>query len=1226
MNFQIKPLKQSSLKRRINSDLDDAGTVKVDDDVQSLVLSGNLDEHPVYTDDEDELEDDDIYEDCVEEFDEKLFEVNDLNRAEEILFKTFGINCSIKKLIHLIISEKLSPSDLAVQALFYKVQSIMGGPKSVRYIPTWGMFWAGIRNITKSRGLVGFQEHFSIPSRLSKFKNMILNMCSMNKEMLGKPGLQKENLRLFVDGKQREVGDKSLCLSVSLDGKKIAVTGDGKEDMGGLGGNDTNSEKDRKYEYEKQAILKLVSGDTRKELFSLYDHMSQTGESVVLNISAVRKLITSNSKNLQKNPRLNKYIFVLNQKLNAGKVLLGSLNSIQERIIEMIAMKRRCLSLTHSSPTESCNLRQQTNYNKLVSLSQEEDSINVADLDSLVKDATSVMEISVSNLEDKLSRPLSEIPRESKTFERVLSLSYLTANIIHEACGLGKIRPLKDMQTFYEKCHSNLSTYRNHVPTSTNLSALATFCSRFSPMTFGGNLVIKEAGIYTGNGVISTPDLIVVDTDDNTEYCVVVIAVEDNTFDLTEEMVSHAMLTTHSCNAVKGCLLLLHSDISCTIFSVPSNAKLSGDFQCLIDSYTTASKCLSRRSPTISQKINSIRSQLVHQLGCVSTLGCYPLVVGTLSAVNLPCLVLTNGNFLKPHSKTEGCREVNLEILRKDIDKFLDEDRSFESKSARELVAVNVSDIAGNPSKFPHTILAGTYLSASSLKVVGKDIIEDTSALLVSLGAAVVNIGVDGESLGLVTTLSNGAPGTLVSLAKYVLRKLQLLSKQELVQICLKNRSIAISEETNFVEEEMMDEGEERDDIIEDVDLHMNDSVAAVNNSVPAGMELLTIEDLENMLSSSVDNVNKERETACKKLKKADLKFACLRFLLPRVKVIWLRKLMGIEGFKINLTDSEIMYIPHTVFLQPEKSYYQTISFDAAHLSNLLRESAAKNRLSNLGLKLQSLDKLSGIDGFQYLKKILKLKNLQSLEFDPMNQRSSALLFSLRTEEGLRKIKDDVGAKCCRLLREGIIEGLDASGIAAEDRIKQVYNLKIFLDEKIDIIDRLQKADKLCITTELLQMLYTSLDSHITTYTNLDHFNVRRKSTGTVEQFFSQITLMCEGGSKLNCREISDILSRVSLTNALRLTPKSVKGFSFLARLGVHMTSYLNDEVQGGEDLDEEYPQLHGKRDIHPRDSPFDRKPSRPRRSNIIVNDKMFPASASIVTFDGNVRKYHKKF
>ena len=93
-----------------------------------------------------------------------------------------------------------------------------------------------------------------------------------------------------------------------------------------------------------------------------------------------------------------------------------------------------------------------------------------------------------------------------------------------------------------------------------------------------------------------------------------------------------------------------------------------------------------------------------------------------------------------------------------------------------------------------------------------------------------------------------------------------------------------------------------------------------------------------------------------------------------------------------------------------------------------------------------------------------------------MNQRASAICFSQKTEDGLKSIGDFKGAKCCSLLRKGIIEAMDVTGISSETRVENVYNLKNFLDEKNDPIKRLQRAGGTDITNELFQMINCSLD------------------------------------------------------------------------------------------------------------------------------------------------------
>ena len=103
------------------------------------------------------------------------------------------------------------------------------------------------------------------------------------------------------------------------------------------------------------------------------------------------------------------------------------------------------------------------------------------------------------------------------------------------------------------------------------------------------------------------------------------------------------------------------------------------------------------------------------------------------------------------------------------------------------------------------------------------------------------------------------------------------------------------------------------------------------------------------------------------------------------------------------------------------------------------------------------------------------------------------------------------------LISKGIIEALDKSGITAEDRIKNIVKLKEFIEKKNSIVNRLTRASKDYITNDLYQMILVSLDSHVYTFLNMDYFNPRRKSTSTVEQFFGQLMLLADGGSKLNC-------------------------------------------------------------------------------------------------------------
>ena len=277
-----------------------------------------------------------------------------------------------------------------------------------------------------------------------------------------------------------------------------------------------------------------------------------------------------------------------------------------------------------------------------------------------------------------------------------------------------------------------------------------------------------------------------------------------------------------------------------------------------------------------------------------------------------------------------------------------------------------------------------------------------------------------------------------------------------------------------------------------------------------------------------------------------------------------------------------------------------------------------------MGLERENLDKLSEKPDFRYLKKILKLKN-NKLEYDSMNQKASAVCFSQRTEDGLKGISDIKGANCCRLLRKGIIEAMDVSGINSESRVEDIYNLKTFLDQNINPTDRIQRPGRDSISNELLQMIHCSLYSHIVSFLNMSYFNARRKGTLTVEQFFGAITLMADGGSKLHCRQIRDILERVMLCDALRMVPDMVKGFKFLTMMKTHMKSYAAEESDGQAEFETEYPSLFLQRSIiSPMNAPQD-KPSKKRKKSS-KNISKETNTTYYMPGDSNVRKFHKKF
>ena len=119
---------------------------------------------------------------------------------------------------------------------------------------------------------------------------------------------------------------------------------------------------------------------------------------------------------------------------------------------------------------------------------------------------------------------------------------------------------------------------------------------------------------------------------------------------------------------------------------------------------------------------------------------------------------------------------------------------------------------------------------------------------------------------------------------------------------------------------------------------------------------------------------------------------------------------------------------------------------------------------------------------------------------------------------------------------------------------------------------------------------------------------------------------MADGGMKLNCTVLTDILERVMITNALRLIPVSVKGFSFLECLKLHMTSYTEKSEEDENIRNPIYPLLTKevvKKVITPVDSEFDKKSVKKRK--IVFREKRCDKTV-IGSSDGAVRKFFKTF
>ena len=1189
-------------------------------DEHSEILAGNLrcEYSSDANSDNDEYDSTDEFENSGK-LDIDSLSLTDLDTADQMLKDALGTTYSIRKFIVLIIQNKISVTDILVQALCYRVQRCVDGGYSVRYHPSYGMFWAGIRNLIKSRGLIAFKEHIPIPSDLGKFTKQIYKMCGLDEKTLGNSGVQKSNIDIWINTKIAERKGEVIPVSLSIDGKKIVSSSSGAEDLAGLDCGINASHEEMVQRLEKDEMLRLVDSlDVKEECYKLYDILTNETFKLMKKLIAVNRLILTNSKRVERNPNLNRYLYVLNEQKVEGFHLVKLIQNVQVELIKRISISRNCTELLPSI-NKSLSLAEQKNYYKLENLDSSQEKVFCRIVDEECKKRPDLLSISW-NFMLKIPLNLSCVKRGSILFNKLYGMCYLKDDQFYGACGLSKQRPLAEMKAIYKDSHMPSSSINQTLQWHQEDSIRFLLSSHFAPMTFGNNLVLKECGIFIKSGVGSAPDLIVC-KGEQIEFSIKIYRVEIDTFHISEEVMVSALVSSFTVDARRGCLVVLCSNETMVVHSIPRNDDLLSKMKRLIDSYLLSTREIQRRNAEMLNEIELVRREVESGLLDVTILGSYPLLNSYLPQPHSQDKqrVFAHQSRLHPASNL-----ISKSAIREELLNYVEGSRKFLVKQARELVVVNISDISGSVSSVPHTILAASYLSGSSLKTIVKDCLVATEKHLDESKVQVVNIAVDGESLHLATVLSDGSPGTELQLAKCTMKTLDKFSKTELVDLISRNEQIKLSEDVHQFGEVFESDFDVHDNCMNAPDLlnFVNESIAT--NCVSEKEAPISIEEIEDLLKSNTCSANiDERKEKCRRLSVRNLRKMCLGVVFPTVKKKWLTAAYHSSLIQIKFENQTFSYSPNTVFLK-KGGYFKTVTFDTAHIVNLLRESAAKGKLYELGLSIDVLNELSKVKKFNYLQNILKLKN-GSLMYDSMNQSSSYMLFSKFTEEGLISIGDKSGALCCKLIREGLIESLDSSGQSSYDRCKKIIALKAFLERKIDILDKIRRPGDHQISSELIQMIYCSLDSHIVSYINCEFFNPRRKSTGSVEQFFSQITLMNDGGFKLNCVAITDILKRVTLTNSLRLMPNSVKGFSFLKYLNVHMKSYCV-RIEDYEHLKQEvvYPKLkktpRAGLVIVPIDSMFDTKNSKKRK--LYRNAKV----SEDALFTGNVRKFHRKF
>ena len=697
----------------------------------SVFKSGNLDSVRRHVED---LSDEDLSDIELEEADNKHdvsfqpLSLDDYKKADNMFREVFGVPI-IENFTQLILKEKMTPKDIVVQSLAYQVMKQIRGSSGVRYLESYGMYWTGVRNIVKTAGLVPFLDHFSIPTVLSKYKKKILNLCGLKEETLGKPGLQERNVEHWMNAKINETKCNKLCISVSIDGKKIAMSSDGLEDMGTTNGKTV----DEMSLEDTSELIKALDTKDRKKLFAAYDSLTSTAQEVATKIVGIHSLIKKNEKLSEKNPLLLKYIFVLNQQLKKGNQLIQDTEILQLKVLHMLCEKRRSSSMLPSG--KSVNLSSQENYRKLIPMCPKDDQENVQKIRKL--SGGPIYKYPWSKLILK-NRKMLRVPQKSKSFQALLSNCYLVSDDIFNACGLNKVAPLQGMKSVYKKSNSNDAEIMLHYETS--LHIVATVSAIISPMIFGNKCYLAESGMAISNGIASTPSLIVYNTSDELEYVVRTVLKDENMFQCKLETIATCLIDAYLFDSKTGCLLIQHSNKSCVSFMIPRSDKLAEEMLSIVSGYTKADKCIAKRSKELILRINTVRVELNRCLDSCSILGSFPMVENVISsdAMNneVKDYLLTPGP--KSPSHSTSVPDVQVNSLKKDVSNLIQAKYIFLSKKARELLAINASDMAGiNSSSLPHTILCGTFLTSNSLKVVGNDCLDSAIKLINSSGGEV---------------------------------------------------------------------------------------------------------------------------------------------------------------------------------------------------------------------------------------------------------------------------------------------------------------------------------------------------------------------------------------------------------------------------------------------------------------------------------------------------------
>ena len=906
--------------RRVNS----GGPSNIESESESTFQAGNLDNsrrtvNELLTDNDLESSDDDDSTLENQYSFETLLTLEDIRKVDKVLEDTYGIPI-IQHLTMLLLKGILQPTHISVQSMAYQVVRLTRGVSGVRYHESYGMFWAAIRNLIKSSGLVPFMDHFMIPSALSKYKKKLLTLGGLSVDKLGKLGIQKENIQSWTSALLKEMKCEKLCLSVSMDGKKIHMSNDGVEDMGDEG---TANMSDKS---EQDLLIDMFNDGSRASLFSAYDHLSRLCQTVSSRLEAIERLLNRNKIAAEKNSLLSKYVYVLQEQLTKGSGVIQKIGKLQLSVLTLICSVR---NTTYLLPHRDCvDLSLQANIRKLQKMTNVEDQENVNLIDSLTTEKLT----SFPWVNCNLSRPFSKIHSDSYSYTHLENTCILGSEEIFLASGMGKSSPLRDMKKIYMRCNSQLDYDFNCNP-SVPKNIEATLSALIAPMIFGNNCYIAEAGIFIRHGYCSKPSFLIYDNSDNIKYAVRVVNKKVNPFVVDLDTAAMCLMDADLTESITGSLLIQFSDNYCVAFSIPTYTEISDEMITIVKTYVRASSIMNKRPKAMILRINSLRTELQNHLQRCSILGSFPIVTDVIMSQNFPSNL---ENFFQssttPSSISEVAVEVNKSRMADELKIMLDEKTDFISKKARELVIINVSDMSGIGSEsLPHTQLCSSFLTSSSLKVVGKKCLDDSICFITRCNAEVLNIGVDGESIHLATKLSNGRPGTTLALAKHIMSLLKSVNKEFFVKSMSRIKNLRLDMEYDDDEEEDDVERLAQNIIAEEVvDEHISSEVLELDESEYD----LSIDDIDEWLSQ--DALPVEDEVKVKKLKSlkiGQVRWLCLEYVFPLAKKYWLQKSLGRENLVIKFNDgSSSKYIPNSIFDKTESGYFRTITFDAAHL------------------------------------------------------------------------------------------------------------------------------------------------------------------------------------------------------------------------------------------------------------------------------------------------------